>query len=82
MQSHDNSVTTANVEKKELPNLMKDNKNATNTVVMATMDYSNYETTKDLFPMALRFKIAAMTTEDAHNKHITTLQAIAKHTQH
>ena len=82
LKTVDEDIEMKDTEEKEPPKLMDNSTNEGNETNKQTTPYDNYTPTKEMFPMALRFKISSKTEEDTHNKHINVLQAIAKNMKH
>ena len=82
LQTTDEDIEMKDTEEKEPPNLMDDIKNEGNETKKKTTLYNDYTPTKEMFPMALRFKLTSNTEEDAHKKHINVLRTIAKNMKH
>ena len=75
LKTVDEDIEMKDTEEKEPPKLMDNSTNEGNETNKQTTPYDNYTPTKEMFPMALRFKISSKTEEDTHNKHINVLQA-------
>ena len=82
LKTVDEDIDMKDTEEKESTNLMDHSKNGGNETNKETTPYDDYTATKEMFPMALRFKISSNTEEDAHKKHLNVLQAIAKNMKH